>query len=681
MTGLLLLLVTSQPPTAQLMAGYEAFRAGDYAEAARRLQGLAARSPRTRDYVSYLDAESAFYTGAYDRARSGYGEVAKIKTSRFAGVAAWRGADCLWAQGKRAEAAAAYRKLLAKIPPLVDPVVARFRLAELASGDDSARQFRKIFLESPAHPLADEAAKRAGAQPKDNTPVAGDARERLRRAEKLADGRHYDEALRELDALAVDTPELRAARDFQIGMAKYRMRRDYPQAAALLLGAVPQLPGDKAAFAQFHGARALSRADRDDEAIAGYRVVVERFGQSRWAAEAQFLSGWLEFNRGRWKEAAPGLEVTLARHGRTAFAADAAWFLALARYFGGAGAGALDALDLHEKLARKDPEAPRRALYWRGRILETLGRTDEGRGRLRDCARRWPFDYYGLLARARLKAAGETVPLSLPSSDHSERPPAPRRNDPTLERADELLRAGLIAEAGYELERAEEGVSKRLGREAALPLLLERYARMQGFRRAYHLAEGRAASVLQAMPSGSARLYWEAAYPQAYKDLIDKYGPPAGNPDLFLYAIMRKESGFAPQVVSYADARGLLQVIPAVGEEVAADEKIPFFADELFDPDVNVRLGAAHIGGLVKRFGGQLYLVAGAYNGGSKPMQRWVKAHGRRPFDEFVELVTYEQTREYMKRVVGIYARYLYLYRGEIYQLPMTLPPLPEGDL
>ena len=85
-------------------------------------------------------------------------------------------------------------------------------------------------------------------------------------------------------------------------MTKFHMRRDYPTAGALLLGAVDHLSGDKAASAQFHGARAMSRVDRDDEAIAGYRKVIAQFPHSRFAPEAQYLSGWLEYNRGRFRQ-------------------------------------------------------------------------------------------------------------------------------------------------------------------------------------------------------------------------------------------------------------------------------------------------------------------------------------------------------------------------------------------
>jgi soluble lytic murein transglycosylase-like protein len=52
---------------------------------------------------------------------------------------------------------------------------------------------------------------------------------------------------------------------------------------------------------------------------------------------------------------------------------------------------------------------------------------------------------------------------------------------------------------------------------------------------------------------------------------------------------------------------------------------------------------------------------------------RWATQNGKRPLDEFMELMTYDQSREYAKRVVGIYARYRYLYKGEVYELPPTI--------
>ena len=163
---------------------------------------------------------------------------------------------------------------------------------------------------------------------------------------------------------------------------------------------------------------------------------------------------------------------------------------------------------------------------------------------------------------------------------------------------------------------------------------------------------------------------WEAAYPRAYQPLVEKYGAAANNPELFLYAIMRKESGFDPHDVSYADARGLLQMIPPTSTQVAAGIGEPFFADQLYEPEINVHLGAA-----VHRPAVREVRPRGAAD--RRRLQRrpahdgaLVRAERKYPTDEFVELIAFPQTREYVKRVTSIYAKYRYLYGPTPYENP-----------
>lgn len=677
-------------PVADLARGFQALRAGDFHESARALDGLPPRLPRNRDYALYLIGESLFYDGSYAKARAAFSELAKLRPSRFAGIAVWRAADCQWMQGQRSEAATVYRRLLAGKTPGTDPAVARFRLAEFAAervasqGGAATQEARHLFLQVhldfPAHPLAVEAAKGAAAlsAPTAATPEVAvfSPRERLHRAEKLAEGREYQAALDELALLPAALPaDLTVERDFAIGMAKYNMRRDYAGAAALLQKVAIQLAGEKAAFAAFHGARALSRIERNDEAIAGYRQVVARYPGSKWAAEAQFRSGWLDVNRGRFREALPGLQATLARYPHSPFADDAAWYLALAHYLLGEPAEALRALEHYESLSRNNNDAAMRVRYWRARFLAQAGRVDESLGQLRECVHRSPLSYYGLLAAARLREAGEKVTIDWPVwTQPAPADKAKSAHDPALERARELLAAGLDVEAGEELGRAEAGVLQHLGKAQGLAVLLEEYPRMRAFHRALHLAESHGASALAAAATGPARLFWQAAYPRAFGDMVEPLASTGGAPELFVYAIMRKESSFLPHALSPSDARGLLQLIPATGQEVAKHLGVPLFTDELFDPEVNIRVGAAYLGGLLKRFGEQIALAAGAYNAGSHAMMRWCDQWGSRPLDEFVELVTYDQAREYIKRVLAVYARYRWLY-GEPFELSLAVNP------
>ena len=677
-------------PLADLARGFAALRAGDYHESARALDGLPQRLPRNKDYALYLLGESLFYQGSYARARAAFSELSKMHASRFAGIAAWRVADGQWMEGQRSEAATAYRRLLSDKTPGSDPAVARFRLAEFSAetapaqkgttAQETRRLFVQVHLDFPGHPLAAEALKRAVALGAESAtaPQASmlSPRERLRRAEKLSDSHDYQAALDELALLPAALPaDLAAERDFAIGMAKYKMRRDYAGAAALLQKVAAQLVGEKAAFAAFHGARALSRIDRDDEAIAGYRQAVERFPNSKWAAEAQFRVGWLDINRGRFREALPDLQATLARYPHSSFADDAAWYLALAHHLLGESAQALLALDQYEALSHQNSDAVLRAYYWRARFSAQAGLADEARRFWRECVRRAPLGYYGLLAAARLRQAGEKVTIELPTfsppAQESKGKPA---SDPALERAQELLAAGLDVEAGEELGRAEATVLQHLGKARGSLMLLEEYPRMRAFHRALHLAENQGASALLAAPTGPARLFWQAAYPRAFADMVQPFASTAGTPDLFVYAIMRKESSFVPHALSPSDARGLLQLIPTTGQEVAKHLGVPLFTDELFDPEVNIRVGAAYLGGLLKKFGDQIALAAGAYNAGAHAMMRWCDQWGSRPLDEFVELVTYDQAREYMKRVLAVYAHYRLLY-GEPFELSLTVNP------
>ena len=153
-----------------------------------------------------------------------------------------------------------------------------------------------------------------------------------------------------------------------------------------------------------------------------------------------------------------------------------------------------------------------------------------------------------------------------------------------------------------------------------------------------------------------------------HRTLVEKWEGLGKNPSYWLYAIMRKESGFDPNTVSYADAMGLLQMIPPTTKRVAEAIGLAYVDGMLYDPETNIRVASWYIGRVHAKFRGQTPLAAGAFNAGPKPIMRWIDDHGARPMDELIELAAYTQTREYMKKVTGYYARYLYLYEGKVYE-------------
>jgi soluble lytic murein transglycosylase len=246
-------------------------------------------------------------------------------------------------------------------------------------------------------------------------------------------------------------------------------------------------------------------------------------------------------------------------------------------------------------------------------------------------------------------------------------------SDPLIRAADELIAAGLTAEAGRELRRGEKQFLKRHKRSAALAVLLHRYRRAGNYNRPWYLAVVYGKKALRAPPKGRAKIWWLHAYPLAYDNLIERWRHLGASPKYYLTAIMRKESGFNPHDLSYADAIGLLQMIPPTTRRVAKKLGMAYSSDLLYDPELNIKTGSWYIGRLLAKFKSQIPIGAGSYNSGPRPWMRWLDEHGHRPMDEFIELVSYRQAREYAKKVTETYARYLYLYEGDVYEQSLAV--------
>ncbi len=669
---LLSVTVVSASPATDLGAAYRAYDANDLDGARAALAKLDDRSLELRDYAAWLRGMIALRTGDLATAAAAF---AKLDGSRFAREAAWRRADVTWARGDREGAAKAYAKLVEgdSAGDIGDVGTAKFRIAETRSGKAAIAAYRRVALEHPSHPLAPRALQRLAEL---GAPALTSA-DRLERAKNLSNAHLWDEAISEFSLLPEKLPkELGLQRDYWMATTLFKMRRRYGEAGLTLL-TVFQDMGGSAAEAMFHGARALSRADRDDDAIRWYHKVVDSYPKTAWAEEAQYLSGWLELNRGKYREAIGPLEESLRRYPRSKWVDDALWSLGMAHYFLGEWDRARDRL---EALARRGGSLEGgKGMYWLARIDQRLDRKSDAITAYQATIAKFPFSWYALLAHARLEALGGDVP---PFGVAAPKPRGPKlaatvdeslARDELIRRVDELLAAGMGVDAGIELARGEGGFLKRNDRGAAFAMLLDRYRKAGNFNRPWLLAVSYSGSALDGPPENDARRWWENAFPRAYRDLIESYQALGKNPDGYLYSIMRKESGFNPHDLSYADAQGLLQMIPATTRRVSKELGIPYDAGRLYEPAYNIQTGSWYIGHLLQKFKGQIPLGAGSFNSGPRPVMRWIDQYGDREIDELVELVPYTQTREYMKKVTENYARYRYLYANEVYTQPLTV--------
>lgn len=671
-------------PATSLGKAYRSFEAGEYGDAMRLAKKVPEKKLKNADYLLYVLGQSQYFEGETSAALVTFGRLSKMQSSRFGDLAKWRSADCLWLLDRKEEASQSYQKLLNAKVPEGEWAIARFRVAQASEGKDpqgAIRLYKSFLRKHPGHDLTVQADNRLVAL--GDGGIAGlSSAERIQRGTDLITAKKWEIALQELaelDTKSMDAETLLQHR-FWLSMSLFKRRRHYEKAGKTFLDIYKKM-GPRAAEALFHGARAMSRADFDKVAIKHYQSLVKQFPASKWAAEAQFLSGWLEFNMGNYREALPYLKVMSKRYPQSRFAPEAPWYRAMSHFLLGEYAEALPLFKTIGKM--KGKEIGGKGRYWTARCQQKLGKQSTANQIYKSLIDDYPFSWYALLSHSRLKAEKISVkPFGAKARKVSEVPKIDRKldqailRDPLILKAKELIEAGLMTEAGNSLRRGEKSFLNRHVRSkpAAMAVLLDRYRSAGNFNRPWMLAVvhgGRRA--LDVEPKGAARVWWQHAYPKAYKDLVERYRKLSGFPDYYLYTIMRKESGFNPHTHSYADAQGLLQMIPPTTEKVVAHLGIDYTEDLLFDPERNIEAGAWYIGRLLTKFRNQVPIGAGSYNSGPRAVMRWLRRNGDRPIDEFVELVSYRQSRNYMKRTTETYARYQYLYDAKIYEQPLTV--------
>lgn len=125
-------------------------------------------------------------------------------------------------------------------------------------------------------------------------------------------------------------------------------------------------------------------------------------------------------------------------------------------------------------------------------------------------------------------------------------------------------------------------------------------------------------------------------------------------------AVMREESHFRDAIDSVAGARGVMQIMPKTGAWLGerVTEAGPYSHDRLYDLHYNIQLGTYYLGYLMRKFDDNVVLAVASYNGGEGNVRRWVKEYGLEDIDMFIESIPYDETNEYVKKVLGSYGTY-----------------------
>jgi soluble lytic murein transglycosylase len=650
-----------------LLAGTLALSDGQAAEA-REVLSRHPAPPLLEAFHSFYLGQAHFYAGDPAAAAKAFERALEKAPPSLAVRARARLGEALLAAGE-AQQAAPVLEAAASAEPTPELLFQRARTRRLTGNLAGERaDLKTVALRHPAHPYGEEALKQLEAL----TPaVALTLGEHLQRARGLLEAGAPAKALAELETAEVRKRVKTGVEKAQVALLRARalLAQGKAEDAEKALAVARKGPPSVASEALLVAAR---RALRTDNAKARELMAAldKAYPKESAGEEGGYFVGWIFLQEGRYEDAAKALAAYDARYPRSGRRDDAMWFRGLALIRLEKYAEAREVLNQLVTGFPRSKLVPQ-ARYWMARSQELAGAGAEVTGPAYEAViATGPASFYALLASERLRELGRVPPPPFPQAPKQleiERPPE-------LELAVALARTGLFRDATAEVEsRAARirGAEQALAFSHAL-LQLGEYGHAHSVAARHLWGKAFGARAPDALAAFYPRAWASAVQSEAVRQAVDPF---------LVWAIMRRESAFKPEVLSSADARGLMQIIPPTANEIAKHLAEPTPAPaELFSPDRSIRYGSWYLAALMKRFSHPV-LVAAAYNGGPSAVLRWVKENGELPLDLFVEIIPFKETRGYVKQVVADLFLYHAFY-GDASARPklqLKLPP-PSAD-
>src|ERR1700737_236719 len=592
-----------------------------YEEAARKL-------PQISDWLylraAGVTADSGARGGYYARLRT---EVSRDRIARTDALARERTRDFAGAIRAYNAIGARLDALRLRISPPADEAskaAARGELlAFISTSNNSAETreaidlFDKVFkTTTPAEELtiARAASKaslpdRAASGYAKSLPTGlGDAADGFSYGSVLFRLRRFADAAAQFDRVRTP-PKLVAAAQYQLARAQIALGNTEEGRATLRRISTAYAADTSAASALLLLADLATDDNRDQDARQALLTLLKRFPKGRHATNARFRAGMISYIQGDRKAAAAQFDSLVARDSNSS-----------------------------EALA---------AGYWAGRSYAALGDKSKSRARWRSEVKQDPLSYYAVRAAKRLDTA-LVAPNKSPSAY-----PRIAAIDSVTARVAALKDVGMEVEAGFENDRlfrdALANPARLVGTASAL-------AGSDQASRSIALGK-RAIDDIGATPANY-RLY----FPVLERETLISSSRENGLDPVLVAALIRQESNFNPLATSPAGARGLMQLMPAVGKSVADSKGIgPWNPDLLYQPATNIKLGTAHLSTLMRKYPEVVKSLA-AYNAGESRVVKWSTKTGAGDPEVFTERIPFVEPRDYVRTILRNRAYYEALY-------------------
>ena len=534
---------------------------------------------------------------------------------------------------------------------------ARLVIALSTPEPDRSRLLRRLFIEMPES----MAAEATGLREEDLSNA--ELRERAEAFFKTWDFVQYQKALELLRSRGDDSPALA----WELAVSHLVHVRDKPdEALALMLSARARGAGT-GPDGTFMLGRAYAKVEDYANAEKCFADYLKTGARDRRMLAHYYLA-WLPYDHGEYERALPAMDRFLKLYRKSDRYSYMIWFKGWALFRMGRYHEALAVFRSMKKLG--NCLVAGKAMYWGGVAWHRLGDRRQAREWMREVIDRYPLTWYSILAVKRLKEwydqpqpAWMTAPAALPSGPEplwmaDSMPVDVAAGIADVRMLSELGEPRLASKAYAKISaRAEKGLS---GVDLARFLITvgdatENYSALMKKSGVFSGRLGRT-------PSPSSGIFWAARYPRAFRPLVAAASGRQGIPELWVYSIMRQESRYDSTQVSHTAALGVMQMIVATAHIVGGQVGVRWEPDSFFEPGVNILFGTKYLSDLYRDFGGQIVFASAAYNTGAPAIKRFMAAHRGLPLDEMVEMIPYNEGRNYCRKVAEHLARYGAIY-------------------
>lgn len=153
-------------------------------------------------------------------------------------------------------------------------------------------------------------------------------------------------------------------------------------------------------------------------------------------------------------------------------------------------------------------------------------------------------------------------------------------------------------------------------------------------------------------------------HPIKYKSLIEQNSAEYELSPALIASVINVESGYKKNAKSKKDAIGLMQIKleTAVYLKDYYNLKIDITEDDLFKPEINIKLGCLYINYLIKKFNNTNTALA-AYNAGETRVRTWLKDSQFSLDGVSLIKIPYQETKDYVNKINKNFKYYKFIYK------------------